>query len=247
VKIVRFLLVSLISSVIFIHQVSANDTENSLKIIPLADDLYQYTSYQHVDGFGLVPSNGLIVVHSNDAFLIDTPWTDQDTEQLFDWVTERKLTLKGSISTHWHADRSGGINYLNQQGVKTFATAQTNQLLKQKPAAMANSTLDAAGDVLFHGKIETYYPGAGHSSDNIVVWLPKHQLLFGGCLVKSLSSKGLGNIADANIAAWPSSIANVQAKYPDVKMVIPGHGKTGDKSLLQHTKTLTTKSDKHSH
>ncbi|WP_448550301.1 DIM/SIM/IMP family subclass B1 metallo-beta-lactamase [Thalassotalea fusca] len=246
-KVVRFLLVSLLSSVMLVNNVFADNTEQPLKIIPLADDLYHYTSYKHVDGFGLVPSNGLIVVNGNDAFLIDTPWTDQDTAQLLNWITEKKLSLKGSISTHWHADRSGGINYLNQQGIKTYATSQTNQLLKLNAKAMASSTLNAVHNVLFHDKIETYYPGAGHSSDNIVVWLPKHQLLFGGCLIKSLSSKSLGDVGDADINAWPVSVANVQAKYPSVKTVIPGHGKTGDDSLLRHTRALTAKSDKHSH
>lgn len=32
--------------------------------------------------------------------------------------------------------------------------------------------------------------GGGHSFDNITVWLPSDKVLFGGCLVKSISANG---------------------------------------------------------
>jgi len=71
-----------------------------------------------------------------------------------------------------------------------------------------------------------------------VVWLAKHKILFGGCLVKSLQSKSLGNTADASIEIWPTSIQNVLNKYPDIEIVVPGHGKIGNVNLLKHTAKL---------
>ena len=90
--------------------------------------------------------------------------------------------------------------------------------------------------------IEVFYPGPGHSVDNVVVYFKKRRILFGGCLVKPLSSRNLGNLADANVDEWPASIKRVQEKYPQCRIVIPGHGDYGDIKLLQHTIDLLVSS-----
>jgi glyoxylase-like metal-dependent hydrolase (beta-lactamase superfamily II) len=71
---------------------------------------------------------------------------------------------------------------------------------------------------------ELFFPGAGHSRDNVVVWFPRQQILHGGCLVKSVTSKDLGNLADAVVADWADTVKRVQTRYPGAKKVIPGHG-----------------------
>jgi glyoxylase-like metal-dependent hydrolase (beta-lactamase superfamily II) len=86
--------------------------------------------------------------------------------------------------------------------------------------------------------VEVYDLGAGHTEDNLVVWLPAQKILFGGCLIKSLNSSVLGYTAEADMQAWPLTVAKVQAQFPQMKMVVPGHGKVGDKALLTHTIAL---------
>ena len=83
--------------------------------------------------------------------------------------------------------------------------------------------------------IQTYYPGEGHTKDNIVIWLPKQKILDGGCFVKSTDTDNIGNIADANVKQWPQSIKNVMDKFPDAEYVIPGHQGWMAKNALQHT------------
>lgn len=83
-----------------------------------------------------------------------------------------------------------------------------------------------------------YYPGGGHSADNIVVWIPSEKILFGGCMVKSVKAKGLGNLSDAVPNEWTSTINKLITRYPDVNWVIPGHGAIGGKELLLHTQDL---------
>jgi metallo-beta-lactamase class B len=46
-----------------------------------------------------------------------------------------------------------------------------------------DTTFNIAGVTL-----QAYYPGAGHTRDNIVVWVPQDKVLFGGCLIKSLEA-----------------------------------------------------------
>ena len=57
-------------------------------------------------------------------------------------------------------------------------------------------------------------------------------------MVKDLTSETLGNIADADLVAWPSTIARVIAAYPAAQIVIPGHGAIGGSELLRHTQVL---------
>ena len=89
--------------------------------------------------------------------------------------------------------------------------------------------------LLAGGLIEVFYPGRGHTIDNIVVWLPESEILFGGCFVRSLGTDGLGYVGEAHIDQWFNSVEKVLLKYPQAKIVVPGHGNAGDIQLLQHT------------
>ena len=53
-----------------------------------------------------------------------------------------------------------------------------------------------------------------------------------------MGAKSLGNTEDAVIGEWSNSIQKVIDRYSDIKLVVPGHGKVGDTSLLAHTQKL---------
>jgi metallo-beta-lactamase class B len=54
-------------------------------------------------------------------------------------------------------------------------------------------------------------------------------------LVKSTETQSLGNIVDANLKEWATTIKKVKKKYPNPTYVIPGHfGWTSNKGM-QHT------------
>ena len=88
------------------------------------------------------------------------------------------------------------------------------------------------------------YFGGGHTVDNIVVYFSKDHVLFGGCLIKSKKSKGLGNIKDAVIDQWDVTIEKVKNEYKDIDYIIPEHGHYGNKDLLRHTINLVEKHKK---
>jgi hypothetical protein len=50
-----------------------------------------------------------------------------------------------------------------------------------------------------------------------------------------------GNLADADLKAWPNTIKKVMAKFPSARIVIPGHGDAGGLELLQHTLDVVNK------
>ncbi|KMT64939.1 subclass B1 metallo-beta-lactamase [Catenovulum maritimum] len=211
---------------------------DKLKITKLADNVYQHTSYKVVEPWGKVGASGLVVVDGNDAYIIDTPWGQKPTKELINWINSKGFVIKSSVVTHFHEDASSGIPLLNKSNIKTYATRKTNTLLSLKDKEQSSHEISNNTFELVKGTIEIFYPGKGHTEDNIVVWLPKDKILFGGCFVKSIHSKNLGNIEDASIDIWPASIQKVISKYPDVEIVVPGHGKVGDVNLLNHTAKL---------
>lgn len=217
---------------------SAFAKDSQLKITQLADNVYQHISYKKIEPWGMVGATGLIVVDGNNAHIIDTPWTQKGTEKLFAWITSKNLMLKSSIITHFHEDASGGISFLNASKIKTYATTLTNNLLDSNHREKSSDEISSTTFELVKNTIEIFYPGAGHTQDNIVVWLPKNDILFGGCFIKSLNSTNLGNTKDASLKDWPTSIQRVINKYPSIKIVVPGHGKAGGMNLLKHTQRL---------
>ena len=206
-----------------------------LKMTALQEQVYLHTSHHKTESYGWVAAHGLVVINEADAYLIDTPWSEADTARLLQWIENKQLVLKGSVSTHFHADRTAGIAYLNAQGVPTHASALTNELLANLGQVLATHGFVGNSFAWLPDSIEVYHPGAGHSKDNVVVWLPQEKLLFGGCLIRSINTKNLGNTSDAVVSAWAASAAHLLEKYSDIKTVVPGHGPIGGIDLIKHT------------
>lgn len=210
----------------------------AVKVTELAPNVYQHVSYMKLKVWGLVPASGLVYVDDKDAYLIDTPWTQKGTEQLLSWTQQQGYKVKAAVVTHFHHDASGGLPYLNRLGVETYALGLTNQLLAEQGREVATHSFNDKRLRLADGKLEVFYPGGGHAQDNVVVWLAEQQVMFGGCFVKSAKSRSLGNLEDAAVMQWANSIENTLTTYPEIKILVPGHGKVGDKGLLEHTKSL---------
>lgn len=180
-------------------QISANDAIPVLKITELTSNVYLHKSFHKTESYGVVASNGLVVIEKHQAFIIDTPWSINDTEQLANWIKQQGYELAGSISTHSHDDTTAGIKWLNEHSVPTYASKLTNSLLKKSGKALASNTFTGNDAILENGLIEVFYPGGGHTIDNIVVWLPTHNTLFGGCFVRTLKTQSLGYTGEADI------------------------------------------------
>jgi hypothetical protein len=57
-------------------------------------------------------------------------------------------------------------------------------------------------------------------------------------MVRAANGETLGNVADADVAAWPASVGRVIARYGGAARVVPGHGAPGGVQLLTHTLAL---------
>ncbi len=203
-----------------------------LKIEKLEEGVFVHTSFEEVNGWGVVSKHGLVVLVDTNAYLIDTPITAKDTEKLVNWFVARGYKIKGSVSSHFHSDSTAGIEWLNSQSIPTYASKLTNQLLNKSSNAQATYSFEDVSFWWVKNKIEVFYPGPGHTQDNVVVWLPEKKILFGGCFVKPY---GLGNLGDANVEAWPHSVEALISRYGNAKIVVPSHSEIGGASLLKLT------------
>jgi metallo-beta-lactamase class B len=216
---------------------------NDINLIKLSERAYVHVSISEIKGFGKVSSNGLILVDNYEAFLFDTPITNEQTETLITWIAD---SLHAKVTTfvpnHWHNDCIGGLEYLHAQGVKSYANQMTIDITKEKSLSVPQQGFsDSLWLKLQNVDAYCYYLGGGHSSDNIVVWMPSEKILFGGCMVKDANSKELGNLSDAIMEEWKPTIQKIITKFPEAKIIIPGHGQIGDKELLMHTLNLLSK------
>ncbi|MBP7049590.1 MAG: subclass B1 metallo-beta-lactamase [Phycisphaerae bacterium] len=207
---------------------------------PIAPGVWVHTTYYDLPNYGRCPANGLVVVDSNDALLIDLPWTDELTATLCDWLARNQgATVKTVVPTHWHQDCMGGLEEAHRRGAVSYGLDQTVEIARQKHLPVPQipyrfrTMVHCAGTVA----LATYF-GSGHTTDNVVVWLPQKQVLFGGCLIKSMDSQSLGNTTDGDLAAYPATLRKVQATYRHAKIVVPGHGDWGGPELIQHTLEL---------
>jgi metallo-beta-lactamase class B len=210
-----------------------------LTISHLKGDFYIYTTYGTFKG-DPVPSNSMYMVTSKGVVLFDTPWDSTQFQPLLDSIRIRHhQNVILCISTHFHDDRTAGLEFYKQKGIKTFTTERTDEFSKMKNGKRAEFLIFQ--DTLFtvgQHRFQTYYGGQGHSPDNIVIWFDKEKILYGGCLVKSTEAEDLGNLSDANVKAWALTIKKIQQKFGDPIYIIPGHLDWQSNESLTHTLML---------
>jgi len=185
-------------------------------------------------------SNALYIVTDEGAILIDTPWDKEQNDPLVEHIRKQhNKEVKWVITTHFHGDRSGGLDYFRKLGAQTYTYALTNEILKERNEPQAEFTFGKEKHFTF-GKEEltVYFLGEGHSLDNTVVWFPKEKILYGGCLIKSAEATDIGYIGDGNTDAWPATIKAVKRKFKQAKTVIPGHDNWNQSGHIENTERI---------
>ncbi|MEP7269073.1 MAG: BlaB/IND/MUS family subclass B1 metallo-beta-lactamase [Saprospiraceae bacterium] len=225
---------SILLALVFIT--SIHSQSDNLNISHLTGDFYVYTTYNLYKG-NRIPANGVYLVTHAGVVMIDTPWDTTQFQPILDSIWARHHTkVVTCISTHFHEDRTGGLEYYRKQGISTYTTELTDEFsqhrgMKRAEFLISKDTTFTIGDHSF----ETYFPGPGHAPDNIVIWFPTEKILYGGCLIKSVNDTNLGNLADANQSEYANSIERVQRKCKRPKWVIPGHGEWKSMKSVKHT------------
>ncbi len=231
----RCLLTSICLFVMAAH-VCAQESVPKLRITHLKGDFYIYETYNEYKG-NRIPASGMYLVTKAGVVLFDSPWDTTQFQPLLDSIQQRHHSpVTMCFATHFHSDRTAGLEYYRKLGIKTFTTIQTDEFSQARGMKRAEFLLKKDSVFMVGGySFETFYPGPGHAPDNIVLWFPQQKILYGGCLVKSTEDEDLGNLGDADVKKYASSIEKVIRHCPNPAYVIPGHGDWTDKRSLQHT------------
>jgi metallo-beta-lactamase class B len=211
----------------------------TLIIKQVSKHVYQHISFLEFKNYGKVTCNGMIVANENEAIVFDTPADDKTSSELIDWITKSlKCKITAVISSHYHLDNLGGLNAFHKHDITSYAYVKTKQIAKEnnlpEPQQSFVKYLEMkVGDE----KVIVEFLGEGHTCDNSIGYFPLEDIMFGGCLIKEIGA-GKGNLAEANAEEWPETVKKVKNKFPKVKKVIPGHGKSGGAELLDYTINL---------
>jgi metallo-beta-lactamase class B len=230
-----------------LQQAMGQNSHAALVIKPLTDNFYVYRTYGQYKGAPL-PVNAMYVVTDSSVVVFDTPWDTTQCQPLLDSIALRhhqRVIL--CIATHFHDDRTAGLGYFASRGISTYTTRLTDSLSKQHGNNRATHLL--TDDTIFtigQYRFQTFYPGAGHTQDNIVVWFDEQKILYGGCLIKGIDNPTLGYLGDADVRAYASTIRHVMQQCQHPKYVITGHDSWTSIRSLQHTYRLAKKLKRHS-
>lgn len=210
-----------------------------LVVTQVTENTFIHNSFIQTNDYGNVPCNGLIVRNNHELVIFDTPTDNAGSEELIKWIQDTLgCKINAVIPTHFHDDCLGGLKAFHNQQIPSYAYFKTIELAKANNRIVPLNSFDdslilKAGDEIIIAK----FFGEGHTKDNIVGYYPCEKILFGGCLLKELDA-GKGYLGDANVAEWSNTVEKVKKEYPDVKIVVPGHGEFGDKNLFDYTINL---------
>ena len=257
-RIVKILLF-LVFSIPFLSGQTINISEG-LTASKIAEGIYVHT-YDN--------SNGIIVVNNGEAIIISTPPSDNATLKLINWTNENlKAKIIGYVIDMWHPDGMEGLDVVQKLGIKSYSSELTRTIAKEKELPVPDIGFDSKLELkVGNEKLICRYFGPAHTSDGIIVWIPKEKILFGGNGIRNYNG-WVGNIADANLDEWSKTIEpmfgfkmgtfgeswkvsfnsnlnewsktieKVKEEYGSAKIVIPGHGKYGGPELLDYTINL---------
>jgi peptidoglycan/xylan/chitin deacetylase (PgdA/CDA1 family) len=219
-----------------------SEPATAVTLTRLSDTVWLHTSTRELEGVGSFPSHGLYVEHDDGGLLIDSAWGEAATVELLEQIEQEVgQRPRAAIVTDFHDDRAGGVASLEAAGIEVWSSpgiiARLSTASEPTPAHAFELQSPWSG-TRAGVEFSVWFPGAGHSPENLVVWLPVQGVLFGGCLLRPYESRGLGNLEDADLDAWGPTLRAVRKRYPAATTVVPSHGDLGGPEIIDHSLAL---------
>ena len=200
---------------------------------------------------GLGHCNNIIIEMKDYLIVVDANFPSGARATLASAKRISEKPVKYVFDTHHHGDHLYGNPIWTQAGATTLAyIGVKEELNRYEPARWKNAaknrpdvselrldvpeapkqTFDKSPFVLKDStrEVRFYFFGWAHTRGDGFVYLPKEKVL---CTGDAVVNGPYNNTADANIGNWPSVIR--QAQRLDVLHVLPGHGETGGKEILE--------------
>jgi len=200
-----------------------------LTLNKVKDDLFE------IEGDG---GNVGVYVTSEGVILIDDKF-DQDHEAIMAAVKQATpQPVKYVISTHYHADHSGGNAKMYGAGVDIISTANSRKNIVEKkqsnapPGVMpARIVFTDETSVFLGGKeVRAHFYGRGHTNGDAVIYFPALRTIHTGDLMAG-NSPLVDYNGGGSVVEWTKTLDG--ALKLDFDTVIPGHGPVTNKAGLQ--------------
>lgn len=185
---------------------------------------------------GKVVSNAMFIVTDYEVILAGAHFIPQGVEELLKDIAKiTPLPVNQVVLTHHHK----GYNYVDfdlPERAEIIVSDNVWQVLKSETREFKNSTAVFENSItLTRGKTSLLIidTGPGHSSGDVIIYLPVEGVLFASDL---LFNDVFGYMGDASIHEWGESL-DLLEKLAPVK-VIPGVGKVSDGTIISNFKKL---------
>ena len=200
-----------------------------LTLNKVKDDLFE------IEGDG---GNVGVYVTSKGVILIDDKF-DQDHDAIMAAVKQATpQPVKYVISTHYHADHSGGNAKMYGAGVDIISTANSRKNIVEKkqsnapPGVMpARIVFTDETSVFLGGKeVRAHFYGRGHTNGDAVIYFPALRTVHTGDLMAGTTPL-VDYAGGGSVVEWTKTLD--AAMQLDFDTVIPGHGPVTNKAVLQ--------------
>ena len=211
--------------------IAYTQTQNppKLTINKVKDDLYE------IEGDG---GNVAVYITNEGVILVDDKY-DQDHDQIVANVKSvTNQPIKYILSTHYHADHSGGnAKFLPTVEIISTLNAHNNivnHVQSNAPPGMqaARVTFTTDAQVFLGGKeVRAKYFGRGHTNGDAVIYFPALHVVHTGDLMAG-NTPLIDYPGGGSLKEWADTLDGVLNAF-DCETVIPGHGPVTNRAGLQ--------------
>jgi glyoxylase-like metal-dependent hydrolase (beta-lactamase superfamily II) len=215
---------------------SADLEEKTATLEQLADGVYAYTAQGDPNVGAIVGTDAILAIEARATPYMAQKWIEVLRAEVGD------LPFGDLVRTHYHAVRTlgasafgarriiahdntralieerGAADWASEQGrmPRLFAGAETIPGLTHPTDTFADRlTLD-----LGNRRVELRYLGRGHTSGDIVIWLPDERILFAGDLVEAQAAPYMG---DSYPGEWSTTTLDAVAAL-EARQLVGGRG-----------------------
>ncbi len=230
-----------------VDQVTTSSELSPPEVKEVADRVF---CYLQADGsWGL--NNAGFVVGRRGATVIDTCFTERRTRAFLDSIRSvTKLPLHTLVNTHHHGDHTHG-NYLFR-GSTIVAHELCREAVLEAGLPRPDNTIGmlfpnvdwgnlelAAPTMTYQDRmtlhvedlrLELIFMGPAHTTNDTVVWIPDHKLLFSGDLI---FNEGTPFVVMGSVAG--SLVAIERLRALGAETIVPGHGPVCGPELFDPT------------
>ena len=214
---------------------SADLGEKEATLEELADGVYAFTAQGDPNVGAIVGTHSILAIEARATPVMAQRWIDVLRQRT-------QLPIGDLVLTHYHAVRTLGASAFEANRI--IAHARTDELIEERGAqdwaseqgrmprlflgAESIPGLTRPTDTfetqmtldLGNRTVELLHLGRGHTSGDLVVWLPTERVLFAGDLVEAQAAPYMG---DAHVTDWSTSTLDNLAAL-DAAQLVGGRG-----------------------